>query len=163
MSTLPAAAATGILSVLTTVAAFTVWARIRYARRLSFFRCRLGSPTGGRRRRRARWRLRRSWATWVGDVLLVRSGALRLWLTPLPVGVARDVTVEALESGEVRGLGRRPVALRFTVGGAREFEIAVAAEMADASRRTLPDRSPVRTARRAPGARRLMPPVIPPG
>jgi hypothetical protein len=64
-------------------------------------------------------------------VLLVRSGALRLWLTPLPVGVARDVTVQALGPGEVRGLGPHPVALRLTLRDAGELEIAVDAESAD--------------------------------
>jgi hypothetical protein len=131
MSPVSAATLAALISVLLTVAVLTVWARVRYARRLPSFRCRLGPPAFGRRRRRARWCLRRSRATWVGDVLLVRSGALRLWLTPLPVGVARDVAVTALEAGEVRGLGPRPVALRFTVDGARELEIAVAAENAD--------------------------------
>jgi hypothetical protein len=37
---------------------------------------------------------------------MVRSGALRLWLTPLPVGVPREVTVRSHEKDEVRGLGR---------------------------------------------------------
>lgn len=119
------------VSALVTVAVLTVWGKVRYARRLPSFRCRLGPPTARWRRRRARWRLRRSWATWVDDVLLVRSGALRLWLTPLPVGIAREVTVQALGPGEVRGLGRRPVALRFTLRDAGELEIAVAADSAD--------------------------------
>ena len=48
-------------------------------------------------------------------MLLVRSGVLRLWLTPLSVGVAGDVKLQALGPGEVRGLGPRPVALRLTV------------------------------------------------
>jgi hypothetical protein len=120
-----------VASVLVTLAVLAVWGRVRYARRLPSFRCRLGPPAAGWRRRRARWCLRRSWAAWVDDVLLVRSGVLRLWLTPLAVGVARDVTVQALGPGEVRGLGRRPVALRLTLRDAGELEIAVAAESAD--------------------------------
>jgi hypothetical protein len=124
---------TSAASVLATVAVLATWARVRYARSFPFFRCRLRPPPRRRRRRRgrARWRLRRTWATWAGDVLLVRSGALRLWLTPLPVGVPREVTVVALERREVRGLGRRPVALRFTLPGGRELEIAVAADSVD--------------------------------
>jgi|SRR5215218_8444752 len=119
------------VSVLMTLTVLTVWGKIRYARRLPSFRCRLGPPTGSRRRGRARWCLRRSWAAWVDDVLLVRSGPLRLWLTPLPIGVARDVTVQALGPGEVRGLGPHPVALRLTLRDEGELEIAVAAENAD--------------------------------
>jgi hypothetical protein len=119
------------VSALATLVVLTTWARVRYARRLPFFRCRLGPPTRRWGRGRARWCLRRTWATWVGDVLMVRSGALRLWLTPLPVGVPREVTVAALEPGQVRGLGRRAVALRFTLGGAGDVEIAVAAESVD--------------------------------
>jgi hypothetical protein len=116
------------VSVLATVAVLATWARLRYARSLSFFRCRLGPPPRRRRRSRARWCRRRTWATWVGDVLMVRSGALRLWLTPFTVGVPREVSVEALERGEMRGLGRRPVALRFTLRGGGELEIAVGAQ-----------------------------------
>jgi hypothetical protein len=118
-------------SVLATLAVLTVSARVRYARHLPFFRCRLGRPPGRRRRSRARWRRRRTWATWVGDVLMVRSGALRLWLTPVPVGIPREVTLEPLERGDVRGLGPRAVVLRFALRGGRELEIAVAAEHAD--------------------------------
>jgi hypothetical protein len=119
------------VSVLVTLAVLTVSARIRYTRRLGSFRCRLGPPAASRRRSRARWSRRRSWAAWVDDVLLVRSGALRLWLTPFPVCVARDVTVQALRPGEVHGLGPRPVTLRFMLADAGELEIAVAADSAD--------------------------------
>jgi hypothetical protein len=126
-----AALVASAVSVLVTVAVLTVWGRVRYARRLPSFRCRLGPPTVGWRRARARWCLRRSRATWVDDVLLVRSGALRLWLTPFPVCVARDVTVQALRPGEVHGLGPRPVTLRFMLADAGELEIAVAADSAD--------------------------------
>jgi hypothetical protein len=118
-------------AVLGTLAVLAVWARVRYARSALFFRCRLGPPSSRRRSRRARWRLRRSWAAWVDDVLVVRSGAWRLWLTPLSVGVAGDVKLQALEPGEARGLGPRPFALRLTVRGAGELEIAVSAEDAD--------------------------------
>jgi hypothetical protein len=120
-----------VFSVLVTLAVLTASARIRYTRRLGSFRCRLGPPAASRRRSRARWCRRRSWAAWVDDVLLVRSGALRLWLPPLPVGVAREVTLQALGRGEVRGLGPHPVALRVTLPDARELEIAVAGENAD--------------------------------
>ena len=122
------------VSALVTIAVVTVWAKVRYGRRLpTSVRCRLGRPAGRwpRRGRRARWCRRRSWATWVDDVLLVRSGVLRLWLTPLPVGVAKEVTVRALGPREVRGLGRRPVALRFTLRGAGDLEIAVASDNVD--------------------------------
>jgi hypothetical protein len=38
----------------------------------------------------------RTWATWVDGVLLVRSGALRLWLTPLPDAPFRTVALSGL-------------------------------------------------------------------
>jgi hypothetical protein len=118
-------------SVLGTLAVLTARANVRYGRRLRPFSCRLGPPTAAWRRDRARWRLRRTQAAWVGGVLLVRSGALRLWVTPLDVDVPRDGTIQALGPGDVRGLGGQPVALRFVLAGARTLEVAVAAEDAD--------------------------------
>jgi hypothetical protein len=114
----------------TTVVVLAVWGRIHYARELPSFRCRVGPPASSRRSDE-RWCLRRTRAAWVDDVLLLRSGPLRLWLTPLGVGVAREVTVQALEPGEVRGLGRRPVALRFTAHDGCEVEVAASHEDAD--------------------------------
>src|SRR3712207_1410880 len=114
-----------VVLVGTTVVVLAVWGRIRYARELPSFRCRVGPPASSRRYR-ARWCLRRTRAAWVDDVLLLRSGALQLWLTPFALGVARQVTVQALEPAEVRGLGRYPVALRFTTHDRCEVELAVA-------------------------------------
>jgi hypothetical protein len=125
------AAVLGGSAVLGTLAVLAVWARVHYAHSALFFRCRLGPPPSRRRSRRARWYRRRSWAAWVDDVLVVRSGPLRLWLTPLSVGVAGDVRLQALRRGEARGLGPHPVALQVTVRGAGELEIAVSAEDAD--------------------------------
>ena len=119
------------VSVLVTLAVLTVWGKVRYARRLPSFRCRLGPPTSRRRARHSRWRLRRTRAAWVDDVLLVRSGALRLWLTPLSVHDAAETQLGALSPGEVRGLGPSPVALKVTAPGAGGLEIAVASENAD--------------------------------
>jgi hypothetical protein len=120
-----------VLLVSAPVIALTVWGRVRYARRLPSFRCRVGPPTSRWRRHRARWRVRYTRAAWVDDVLLLRSGVLRLWLTPLPVGASGDVTLSALEQEQVRGLGPRPVVLRFSLPDVGEVEIAVAAESAD--------------------------------
>ena len=114
-----------VVLVGTTVVVLAVWGRIRYARQLRSFRCRVG-PSASSRRYHARWCRRRTRAAWVDDVLLLQSGVLRLWLTPFAVGVARKVTVQALEPGEVRGLGRHPVALRFTTHDRCEVEVAVA-------------------------------------
>src|SRR4051794_31526866 len=97
---LAAAGASALGGVLLTLAVLTSSARVHYARHLPSFRCRIGPAAGRRRRRGARWRRRRSSATWVDDVLLVRSGTLRLWLTPLRVGVAPDVTVQSLDARE---------------------------------------------------------------
>jgi hypothetical protein len=119
------------LSVLGTVVLLTMRARRRYARCLTSFRCRLGPPTAGPRRGRAQWCLRRTQASWIDGVLLIRSGALRLWLTPLSVGVHRGVELRALRAGEVRGLGPRPVAMRFVLADGRELDMAVANGDAD--------------------------------
>ena len=117
-----------VLLVAATVLAVVLRGLVWYARQLPSFRCRVGPPTSGWRRHRARWSLCRTRAAWVDDVLLLRTGVLRLWLDPVSVGVARDVMVRTLEPGEVRGLGARPVALRFTLRYAGELEVAVAAE-----------------------------------
>lgn len=119
------------LSVLGTLVVLTVQGQRRYERSVSSFRCRLGPPTAGPRRGRARWCVRRTRAAWVDGALLVRSGALRLWLTPLSVRVPRDAEARALRPGEVRGLGPRPVAMRFVLDGGGQLETAVANEDAD--------------------------------
>jgi hypothetical protein len=119
-------ATTAVLLAAATAAVLSLEARIRYVRRLPSFRCRLGPPARRWPRSRARWCLRRTRAAWVGDVLLVRSGLLRLWITPLAVAVPPDEVVRALEPAEVRGFGTRPVALRFTAPDGRPLEIAVA-------------------------------------
>jgi hypothetical protein len=97
---------------------------------LTFFRCRVGPPTG-RRTRRARWAVRRTSAAWVDDVLLVRSGALRLWLTPVSASAALDVSVRSVPPDEARGLGPHPFALRLTNATGDRFEIAAPAESAE--------------------------------
>ena len=53
-----------------------------------------------------RWRFRRTRVVWVGDVLLVQSGLLRLGVTPVCAQIPREVSVESLEPSEVRGWGR---------------------------------------------------------
>jgi hypothetical protein len=116
----------------TTVTLLVLGARVR--RRcadLTFFRCRVGPPASGRRRGRARWCPRRTRAAWVDDVLVVRSGALRLWLVPVSLSAARDVRVRALPATEARGLGPNPVVLSFDRPAGPRFEIAAAAEYAD--------------------------------
>ena len=115
-----------VLLVGVTVGAVTGWGQLRYARRLPSFRCRLGPPTARWRRRRSRWRLRGTRAAWVGDVLVLRTGLLRLWLTPIPVALARDVRVQDVPPGQLRGLGPHPVALRFTRQDGDELRVAVA-------------------------------------
>ncbi|MGY1745472.1 hypothetical protein [Blastococcus sp. SYSU D00695] len=111
-----------------TTVVLMVWGRLRYARRLPSFRCRVGSagPPGSRR-----WSRRLTRAAWAGDVLLIRSGLLRLWLTPVPAGVAEDSTVRRLQPDEVRGLGLHPVVLRICGPDGRPWEVAVARQDAD--------------------------------
>lgn len=64
-------------------------------------------------------------------MLVIRSGTLRQWLTPVPVVVPRGAGVEALGRGGVRGLGSRVVALRPARPDGDPLEIAVAAEDLD--------------------------------
>jgi hypothetical protein len=127
---LVAAAAAGLVVVL--LAGLSAWSRLRFARTLPSFRCRIGPPTGHRRRRRARWRLRRTRAAWVNDVLLVQSGVLRLWVTPVAPVIPLDAAVRPLRPGAARGLGRRPVVLRVTAPDGGELEVA--AREVDAAR-----------------------------
>ena len=112
------------------VVAVSVWARVRYARRLTIFRCRIGPPVI-RLRRRARWRMGRRRAAWAGTVLLVSSGVLRLFLTPVVTGLPRTATVRPLEMGEARGLGIHPVSVRLTTDAGGPLEIAVPRASAD--------------------------------
>jgi hypothetical protein len=102
-------------------------ARARYAD-LPSFRCRVGRPPARRRRRRSRWRSRRTRAAWVDDVLLIRSGALGLWLTPVAASVVLDVEVRAVHPSEAPGLGPRPVVLTACRPVVGRLEIAAAAE-----------------------------------
>lgn len=120
----------GAVSVVVTVAVLALVARARYASRLPGFRCRVGPP-GVPWRRHARWRLRRTRAAWLGDVLVLRAGALRLWLDPVAVRVAGSAVVEPLDRHRPHGLGPHPVALTFTTGDGSRLEIAVAGRDAD--------------------------------
>jgi len=101
--------------VLTAVALTTVAVigRVRFARDRRSFRCRIRdcrpTPSG----RDPRWRTRTQ-AMWVHDVLLIRSGFLRLGLTVLPVCPARGARVHSLTRDDVRRLGSHPVSLRLT-------------------------------------------------
>jgi hypothetical protein len=108
----------------TALAVLSVWARVRYARRLAVFRCRIGPPVI-RVRRGARWRLGRRRAAWAGSVLLVSSGVFRLFLTPVVNGLPRTATVTPLEHGQARGLGTCPVSLQLTTDVGAPMEIAV--------------------------------------
>jgi hypothetical protein len=115
-----------------TLAVLVLCARIRYARRFAFFRCRLGPFRSRWRRRDTRWRLGRTHAVWLGDVLLVRSGLLRLFLDPVATGVPRAAGLRQLSREEARGLGRRPVGLHLRGIDGTELEIAVPAASAEA-------------------------------
>lgn len=114
-------------AVMLTVAPLLVlalWSRWRFTRRLPSFRCRVGPPS--RTLRRGRWRLLRTRAAWVRDVLLVRSGFLHLGVTPVTVSVPRAGKVRQLGPGDVRGLGEHPVSLRCATDEGTAIEIAVA-------------------------------------
>jgi hypothetical protein len=110
-----------------TLAVLSALARFRFRRLPGSFRCRLG-PASRWRRPEAAWRVRRTRAVWFDDVLLIQSGFLRLGVTPVSPQIARQSSVECLEPFEVRGLGRRTVALRLTVGGGRPLVVATSAD-----------------------------------
>ena len=119
-----------VLAGMLIVTGLVVRARVRYVA-LPSFRCRVGRPPARWRRRRSRWRSRRTRAAWVDDVLVIRSGALGLWLTLVPASVVLDVEVRAVHPSEARRLGPRPVMLAARRPVAGRFEIAAAAEDAD--------------------------------
>jgi hypothetical protein len=108
-----------------TAVALSTWARVRFSRKFATFRCRIGPPTSRWRRAGARWQLGRRRAAWVSDVLLVRSGPLGSWVTPLATGVPDKATVRPMSRRTVRGLGPRPVALRLVGPDGSEFDVAV--------------------------------------
>lgn len=112
------------LAAVVPVAVLSIWSRLRFTRRFETFRCRIGPPRA-RWRRRARWRLGWRRATWVSDVLLLRSGPLGSSVTPLATGVPRSAAVRPVEGRSVRGLGPRPVTLRMVGFDGTELEIAV--------------------------------------
>ena len=109
-----------------TLAVLSGVSRLRFARLAGAFLCRLG-PSSRWRGRRAGWRFRRQRVVWVGDVLLVQSGLLRLGVTPVSAQIPREVSVESLVPSEVRRLGSRPVALRLTTADGRPLVVATAA------------------------------------
>jgi hypothetical protein len=109
-----------------TLAVLSALSRLRFARLTGAFLCRLG-PSSRWRGRRADWRLRRTRVVWVGDVLLVQSGLLRLGVTPVSAQIPREVSVESLAPSEVRRLGPRPVALRLTTADGRPLVVATSA------------------------------------
>ena len=115
-----AAASVGTLAVLSGLS------RLRFARLTGAFPCRLG-PSSRWWGRRADWRLRRTRVVWVGDVLLVQSGLLRLGVTPVSAQVPSEASVESLAPSEVRRLGPRPVALRLTTADGRPLVVATSA------------------------------------
>ena len=106
-----------------TLAVLSALSRWRFGRLRGTFRCRLGPPSRWRRHRSA-WRIRRTRAVWVDDVLLLQSGLLRLGVTPVCPELGREVSVEPLDSFEVRGLGPHAVALRMTTGDGRRLVVA---------------------------------------
>jgi hypothetical protein len=129
-SLLGVAGAGVVVGAVVTAAVLAATVRLRDEHGLASFRCRVRSVSG-RRGRRGRWELGRGRAVWVGNVLLIRRGLLRLRLTPLYLGVGAGARVRRLGRGEVSGLGPRPVSLRFLVGGdggVDELEIAVAGD-----------------------------------
>ncbi|MGY1753494.1 hypothetical protein [Blastococcus sp. SYSU D01042] len=123
MSTLPVvlACAAGAVATLLVLSAA---ARIRFRVRPGSFRCRLSAGPSGRRR--AAWRVRRTRAVWVHDVLLVQAGVLRTGVTVLPARVDREAAVHRLPPYAVRGLGRQAVALRLTTDEDRPLVVATA-------------------------------------
>jgi len=105
-----------------TLAVLSVLSRLRFRRLPGAFRCRLGPPAGWRHR--SVWRLRRTRAVWVHDVLVIQSGSLRLGMTALCPTISRGASVEALAPSEVRGLGLHAVALALTAEDGKRIVVA---------------------------------------
>jgi len=105
-----------------TLAVLSGSSRRRFGRLPGAFRCRLGPPAGWRHR--SVWRLRRTRAVWLHDVLVIQSGFLRLGMTTVLPTISRGACVEALAPTEVRGLGRHAVALALTAQDGRRIVVA---------------------------------------
>ncbi len=102
-------------------------ARRRFGRHRAAFRCRIRSSGGWRRWGRARrWRLRRTGARWVNDVLLLQSGPLGLSVSALTARIAPGSGLRRLSSTEVKGLGHRPWALALRTDDGASLEVAAA-------------------------------------
>ena len=71
-----------------------------------------------------KWKRQASYARWVHDVLIVHQGLAMVRNRALPVAGASPATIS---SGEVRGLGDDPVAVRLRLDGGEEVEVAAAA------------------------------------
>ena len=71
-----------------------------------------------------KWKRQASYARWVHDVLIVHQGLAMVRNRALPVAGASPATIS---SGEVRGLGDDPVAVRLRLDGGEVVEVAAAA------------------------------------
>jgi hypothetical protein len=117
------AVAACVAGVVGTLVVLSVLSRRRFARLSGAFRCRLGPPSGWRRHW-AVWRVRRTRAVWVHDVLMIQSGSLRLGVRTVLPRIAREASVEALAPFEVRGLGKHAVTLRLVGDDGRPLVVA---------------------------------------
>jgi hypothetical protein len=97
------------------------WAR--FARHPQAFRCRIGDVPGGTGIG-TRWRRRRTWARWVNDVLLIRSGLLRMGIQAVAAELAPGTVLEYAPL-DVR-LGLHPISLRMTTDDGDVIDVAVA-------------------------------------
>ena len=70
-----------------------------------------------------KWKRQASYARWVHDVLIVHQGLAMVRNRALPVASASPATIS---SGEVRGLGEDPVAVRLSLDGGEVVEVAAA-------------------------------------
>ena len=75
-----------------------------------------------------KWKRQTSCARWVHDVLIVHQGLAMVRNRALPVASASPATIS---SGEVRGLGDDPVAVRLRLDGGEVVEVAAAAADGD--------------------------------
>ena len=119
-------ALTAFALMITALAAMALIARRRFRAAGGAFRCRVRTPTGGRRRRWPRWPLRRTRARWVHDVFLLQSGRLGLSVLPLAARIAPGAVLRPVPEAEVRGLGPRPWALLLTTEDRVAVDVAVA-------------------------------------
>ncbi|MGY1710424.1 hypothetical protein ACI8AC_13040 [Geodermatophilus sp. SYSU D00758] len=121
----------GAAVVVTVLGTVVLRVRLGTVRDPRWFRCRLAAaPRRGRRARGRRAWGRTTRATWRRDVLLVRSGPLRLGTASYRVRTP-EAGPRPVPACDVRRLGDRPLVLPLVLTTGRRLELAAPAECRD--------------------------------